>query len=96
MPVGCQIWKWSPGERLGETAYRDCYIPIYRLADIVLLRAEALNRKGDYQGALDEMNKVRRRAGLAERLLSDYTVSGGGVDWLRIEDDILQERQFEV
>ena len=96
MPVGCQIWKWSPGERLGETAYRDCYIPIYRLADIVLLRAEALNRKGDYQGAIDEMNKVRRRAGLAERLLSDYTVSGGGVDWLRIEDDILQERQFEL
>ena len=95
MPVGCQMWKWSPGERLGETSYRECYIPIYRLADIVLLRAEALNRKGEYQDAIIEMNKVRRRAGLSEKTLSDYT-GANGVDWVKIEDDILQERQFEL
>ena len=59
------------------------------------MRAEALNRKGEYQDAIIEMNKVRRRAGLSEKTLSDYT-GANGVDWVKIEDDILQERQFEL
>ncbi|TKC60087.1 RagB/SusD family nutrient uptake outer membrane protein [Pedobacter hiemivivus] len=68
-------------------------IPIYRFADIMLLRAEALAHTGKYQEALDIVNRVRNRVGyMTAALLSDYTgdiVSG-------IERTILTERQYEL
>ena len=36
-----------------------------RLADVILMYAEALNENGDTGGALNELNKIRTRAGLA-------------------------------
>lgn len=36
-----------------------------RLADVILLYAEALNESGNTSGALTELNKIRTRAGLA-------------------------------
>lgn len=95
LPNGCQLWKWSPGVREAEAYYRECYIPIYRLADILLLRAEAFVHENKYSEALFEVNKVRRRAGLPERTLMEYT-NGGSIDIQKMENDILQERQFEL
>ena len=83
-------WKWSPGEFLVQTDYREMPIPLYRFADILLLRAEALNQTGDMAGAVEVMNRVRRRAGLPDRLTSDFA------DVEQLEDAILQERQFEL
>ena len=37
-----------------------------RLADVILLYAEALNETGNLNGALTELNKIRTRAGLAD------------------------------
>ena len=37
-----------------------------RLADVILLYAEALNETGNLNGALSELNKIRARAGLAD------------------------------
>ena len=37
-----------------------------RLADIILLKAEALNENGDMQGALQLVNQIRKRAKLAD------------------------------
>ena len=37
-----------------------------RLADVILLYAEALNENGNTSGALTELNKIRTRAGLAD------------------------------
>ena len=97
IPQISRIWKWTPGVRAIPEDVREASIPLYRLADIILLRAEAFNQKGLYQEAIDEMNRVRLRAGLTERTLFDYmdeetqAVSPG-----LIEDDILQERQFEL
>lgn len=92
---GCRIWKWSPGEHLAPAGVREAYIPIYRMADILLLRAEALTHKQCYAEALDAVNQIRRRAGLDERTLDEYTANGS-VNAVQMEDDILQERQFEL
>lgn len=68
-------------------------IPIYRFADIMLLRAEALNRTGQPQQALDIVNTVRNRVGYNVRaVLSDYSgdITAG------IESTILTERKIEL
>lgn len=96
LPNSSRIWKWSPGERLDIPNFRESYIPLYRLADIVLLRAEALNKLNLHQDAINEMNKVRTRAGLKKKTLSDYPGTPSGVNSDGIEEDILQERQFEL
>lgn len=96
LPQISRIWKWSPEFRAIPEDLLEAYIPLYRLADIILLRAEALNRKGLHQEAVDEMNRVRRRAGLTEKTLSDYLDSTLEVDSELLENDILQERQFEL
>ena len=91
LPNSTQCWKWSPGEHKPQTEYQECYIPIYRLADIILLRAEALNRLGRTDEAIEEMNKVRRRAGLPDKDAAYYAG-----DSEKLEEDIWQERQFEL
>ncbi|MBO4519099.1 MAG: RagB/SusD family nutrient uptake outer membrane protein [Paludibacteraceae bacterium] len=85
-----RTWKWSPGEFLNQTDYREMPIPLYRFADILLLRAEALNQTGDMAGAVDLMNRVRRRAGLPDRSVAEFA------DIDELEDALLQERQFEL
>ncbi|MGX5821001.1 RagB/SusD family nutrient uptake outer membrane protein [Chitinophaga lutea] len=68
-------------------------IPIYRYADIQLLRAEALTHVGRHLEALDIVNKVRSRVGYTvQAKLADYT----GDITKGIERTILQERQFEL
>lgn len=91
LPTGAQCWKWSPGEHKAQAEYQSCYIPLYRLADILLLRAEALNRLGRMDEAIDEMNKVRIRARLPAKDAAYYE---GNAD--KLEEDIWQERQFEL
>jgi len=87
------MWKYQPVTRFPNNT-NEKSIPLYRLADIILLRAEALNKLGRYADALMEMNKIRTRAGLTKRLDTDY-VSATDIT-LAIETDILQERQFEL
>lgn len=91
LPNGTQCWKWSPQEHKAQTEYQECYIPIYRLADILLLRAEALNRLGRHEEAVEEMNKVRVRAGLPPKDFASYDNNT-----TKLEEDIWQERQFEL
>ena len=87
------MWKYEPVKRLVSNV-NEKYIPLYRLADIILLRAEALNKLDRKQEALDELNNIRIRAGLKNRQISEY--DGKPDKTLAIEDDILQERQFEL
>lgn len=58
-----------------------------RLADVILLYAEALNENGNASAALTELNKIRTRAGLA-----DSDASGQG----EIRAAIAQERRLEL
>jgi hypothetical protein len=87
-------WKTLPGAGFTYQGNSDCdvKIPIYRFADVLLLRAEALTHKGDYQGALDIVNSIRARVGYTVKAqLSDYS----GDIMKGVERTVLKERQLE-
>lgn len=88
-------WSGVPGAGFTLQGNNNCEVklPIYRFADIMLLRAEALAHKGMHQEALDIVNKVRSRVGyMVQANLADYT----GDITKGIERTILKERQFEL
>jgi hypothetical protein len=88
-------WRTVPGAGFILQGNSDCEVklPIYRLADVMLLRAEALTHKGRYQEALDIVNKVRSRVGyMVQAQLADYT----GDITTGIEETVLKERQYEL
>jgi len=96
------MWKYEPGKRLVSNV-NEKFIPLYRLADIKLLRAEALNKLADaqvgsysHQDALDALNEIRKRAGLDPKTLTDKDIVEASSLTYGIESAILQERQFEL
>ncbi len=68
------------------------YLTMYRLSDMYLLYAEALNGTNNPTAALKYLNFVRKRAGVAEYLPVDPLVTGKEA----LEDAILNERQKEL
>jgi starch-binding outer membrane protein, SusD/RagB family len=68
------------------------YLTMYRLGDVFLSYAEALNKTGDAANALKYLNYIRVRAGLPALLATDPSIST--VD--KMEDVILKERQYEL
>jgi tetratricopeptide (TPR) repeat protein len=77
---------------LWYTQQAPVYLPMYRLTDIYLLYAEALNGNNDLPNALKYLNYVRKRASLAEYLAADPKVSTK----ITMENAILEERQYEL
>lgn len=63
------------------------YSMVMRLAELYLIRAEAHARSGNVQAALDDLNKIRNRAGLP-----DWTAA----DVPDIEQAVLDERRREL
>lgn len=88
------IWKYigrKPDgitQRSGAEA-NSCNWIIYRMADIVLMKAEALSQLGRYDEALAEINRIRERAFMPA--LSSYTETPKA-----FEDLILEERAKEL
>lgn len=95
-----RVWKWYPGSFTRtnfKIAYTgtygtglNVYFPMYRLADIFLLYAEALNKTGDGVNAVKYLNYVHTRAGLPA-----YTTTALSTQDAR-EDAILNERRKEL
>ncbi|NJO68884.1 MAG: RagB/SusD family nutrient uptake outer membrane protein [Bacteroidetes bacterium] len=77
------------GTPTGTQQYRyyDSNNIIYRLADIILLKAETLNELGRTPEALVELNSIRTRAGLP---------SVASVSQSEVRDFILKERYVEL
>lgn len=68
---------------------------LLRWGEVVLNRAEAKAKKGDIQGALDDVNIIRRRAGLtgdAEMTSRNMTERG----YTDVLDVVLDERRMEL
>lgn len=65
---GASIVKWSnqrlDGQSGHDRTFSDTDIPLFRLAEIYLTRAEAKYRMGDSEGALADMKYVTDRAGV--------------------------------
>ncbi len=70
----------------------DKNVILYRLSDILLLKAEALNQKNRVPEAIAIVNQMRTRAGVPVLLPADYQ----DLDKDDIEDIILDERQKEL
>lgn len=88
IPDNVRSLKYWDNATVGNHSGND--VPIIRYADILLSRAEALNElTGPTQEALDLINQVRKRAGIADLTMTDAT----GKDVLR--DLILRERAWE-
>ncbi len=89
-PTGAKI-SWItkyPGTKYSDDRIPDNDIIIYRLADILLMRAEAYAGINDLPNAKNDLDAVRERAGTGV-----YT---GPMDKLSIEKEILNERGREL
>lgn len=86
------LWrKWIPTGNLdgywGEYTRTPYEFPLIRLADVMLMLAEAYNELGEPQKAVDELNKVRRRVSMPD-------IAVGTRD--EIADRIRRERACEL
>jgi hypothetical protein len=66
------------------------YFPIYRIADILLLRAEAFNWTGDTASAFSILNSIKTTRKIAAVSSADYPTPSD------VEKAILDERQLEL
>ncbi|MFC3198325.1 RagB/SusD family nutrient uptake outer membrane protein [Parapedobacter deserti] len=73
-----------------QTSQSEYKLTMYRYADILLLRAEALNRSNDKLGAFALLNEVRAAVGLDPLDESEYASED------EVEKIILNERQLEL
>jgi hypothetical protein len=64
-------------------------IPVIRLAEMYLIRAEAAFRAGDVATALADLNRIRTRSGATPLTVADLTPANGLAT-------ILRERQLEL
>lgn len=90
--------KWIPTGNLngywGEYSRTPYEFPLIRLADVVLMLAEAYNENGELTKAITELNKVRARVDMPEL--------NSGPSWLVVSDKeemtqrIRDERAYEL
>ena len=78
------VSKWYSDVSNQETRWN---IPIFRYAEVLLMRAEALAERGDAGGAVSILNQLRSRAGLG-----DLDASGQG----DVIAAVRQERRVEL
>jgi hypothetical protein len=87
------IWKYV-GKNPDGVSYRSgseqrsCNWNIYRYADLLLMKAEALSQSGRFQESLEIINRIRNRAGVPEISITESPVF--------FEDAILDERASEL
>jgi SusD family. len=90
------IWKYlgkGISDEVATASKQD--IVLFRLADIMLLRAEALTKKGGAQNIADALfllNKIRTRAGLTSYNTEAEAIAAYG----DLESAILHERSIEL
>jgi hypothetical protein len=61
--TGIRVMKYVPDFAQGVDGNAENEVVIFRLADVMLMKAEALLRKGDAAGALTIMNQIRAARG---------------------------------
>jgi len=105
-----RVWKYYKGSgTIGTTSYTvaeadraantsNVYLTMYRLADQFLLYAELLNKTGDQANALKYLNFIRTRANIPVYTSSspEVSVTPGVLDMDKLEEAIIQERQYEL
>jgi hypothetical protein len=89
MDLGPIPLKINPDDQR-STSLTTVDIIVYRYADVILSKAEALaNLNGPSQEAMDLVNQIRQRAGIPDKNLEDYSTLD------KFNDLILLERSHE-
>lgn len=90
---GLSIVKWqnirSDGQPTSHTEYSDTDIPLFRLAEAYLTRAEACYRQGDSNGALADITTLRSKRGCTTQ------PSLGDIDEMYLLDEWAREFYLE-
>ncbi len=90
--------KYNPVPATGNPTWNDAakqqpiYLVMYRLTDMVLLYAEAMNEQGDLVTALKWLNIIRKRAGQPVYLDTDPAVATKEA----MQNALLNERRWEL
>lgn len=90
------IWKYYGTDVQditgGARVYQDANFILYRVAEIMLMKAQALTMKGSgsWQDAVNLVNRVRNRAAL-----DDYDVNVSELDELTLLEEILDQKEME-
>jgi len=94
-----QVWKYYPLDGAGKPvvpsrAQNQVRLPLYRWAEILLMRAEALNKgNNDKVGATTIVNQIRNRVKAGNLNIANYNNLATADD---MERAILDERQLEL
>lgn len=86
---GARVYKW-PFDPNRVTTNHGNDFPIFRLAEMYLIMAEAANEMGNTAEAITLINQVR------ERVFDPDKPLGGGLGQAQVRDAILDERLFEL
>lgn len=86
--AGIRVVKYAPNAKTERQFSSPNDVPILRISDIYLVRAEAKLRKGDAAGALVDINYIRSRRNAAGKTLPLLTAATLA--------DILKERGYEL
>lgn len=91
--IDSKLWKYSGGAADGKTLrttsqQRSANWIVYRYADVLLMKAEALSQTGRYQESLDIINEIR-----VTRFVNPIPVSFNAE---AMEDAIMRERATEL
>ncbi|HEX6926487.1 MAG TPA: RagB/SusD family nutrient uptake outer membrane protein [Longimicrobiaceae bacterium] len=86
---GARVYKW-PVDPNAELRNHGNDFPIFRLAEMYLIKAEAANELGRTAEAIDLINQVRARAFDPDKPLP------AGLSQAQVRDAILDERLFEL
>ena len=95
-------WRYArvamEGWNAGQFINFDCNKIWFRLADIYLLRAECRARLDNRQGAIDDLNKIRDRAGAKRYDVDEYNGDLRYAIFKEREKELLMEGQrwFDV
>ncbi len=81
---GARVVKWAPDQDAAIPQWMDNDVALIRYADVILMKAEALWRKGDSGAALQLINELRSTRGVG----NISSIAGNG-------QEILDERAFE-
>ena len=90
------IWKYYGTDVQditgGARVYQDANFILYRVAEIMLMKAQALTMKGSgsWQEAVNLVNRVRNRAAL-----DDYDANVSELDELTLLEEILNQKEME-
>lgn len=88
------LWKYY-GNDIADTeggarTHQDANFIIYRVAEIILMKAQALAMEGNYKDAITEVNKILKRAGLEE-----ISTEEAQFDEQSVLETILEQKQME-